>query len=50
MTSNYVILSIQLFPKVGNAKNIIMCNFVGRNMTGFEIIGSASEPRLNNSP
>ena len=27
-----------------------MCNFVGRNMTGFEIIEGASEPRLNNSP
>ena len=27
-----------------------MSNFVGRNMTGFEIMEGAFEPRLNNSP
>ena len=50
MTSNYVILSIMSFLKVENEKYIIMCNFGGRNMSGFEFIGAPSKPRMNNSP
>ena len=44
MTSNYVILSIMSFLKVENDKYIIMCNFGGRNMCGFEVIGSPPNP------
>ena len=50
MTSNYVILSIRSFLEVENDKYIIVCNFGGRNMSGFELIGGPSKPRLNNSP
>ena len=50
MTSNYVILSIKSFREVENDKYIIMCNFGGRDMNGFEVIGGPSKHRLNNSP
>ena len=50
MTSNYVILSIKSFLEVENDQYIVMCNFGGRNMSGFEVIGGPSKPRLNNSP
>ena len=49
MTSNYVILTITSFLEVENDKYIIMCNFGGRYMSGFEVIGGPSKPRLNNS-
>ena len=45
-----VILSIKTFLEVGNNKYIIMCNFGGRNMSDFEVIGDPSKPCLNNSP
>ena len=50
MTSNYFILSIMSFLEVENDKYIIMRNFGGRNMSGFEVLGGPSKPRLNNSP
>ena len=50
MTSNYVILSIMSLLEVENDKYIIMCNFGGRNMSDFEVIGDPSKPRMNNSP
>ena len=49
MTSNYVILSIMSFLEVENDKYIIMCNFGGRYMSGFDVIVGPSKPRLNNS-
>ena len=49
MKSNYVFLSIKSFLEVENDKYIIMCNFGGRNMSGFEVIEGPSKPRLNNS-
>ena len=36
MTSDYVIVSIKLCPEVGNDEYIIVCNFGGRRMSGFE--------------
>ena len=39
MTSDYVIVSIKLCPEVGNDEYIIVCNFGGRRMSGFEVIG-----------
>ena len=39
MTSDYVIVSIKLCPEVGNDEHIIVCNFGGRRMSGFEVIG-----------
>ena len=50
MTSNYIILSIRSFLEVENDKYIIICNFGGRNMSGFEVTGGPSKRRLNNSP
>ena len=50
MTSNYVILSIRSFLEVENDKYIIVYNFGGRNMSGFELIVGPSKPRPNNSP
>ena len=44
MTLNYVIVSIMSFLKVQNNKYIIMCNFGGRNMSGFEGIGPLETP------
>ena len=49
MTSNYVILSIMSFLEVENDKYIIMCNFGGRYVSGFDVIVGPSKPRLNNS-
>ena len=39
MTSDYVIVSIKLCPEVGNDEYVIVCNFGGRRMSGFEVIG-----------
>ena len=50
MTSNYVLLSIKSFLEVENDKYNIICNFGGRNMSGFEVTGGPSKRRLNNSP
>ena len=50
MTSNYVVLSIKSFLEVEIDKYNIMSNLVGRNMSGFEVIGGPSKRRLNNSP
>ena len=38
MTSNYVIVSIKLYPDAGNGEFIILCNFGGRILSGFESI------------
>lgn len=38
MTSDYVTMSIKLCPVVGNNEYIIVCDFVGRRMGGFEVL------------
>ena len=45
MTSDYVIVSIKLCPEVGNDEYIIVCNFGGRRMSGFEVIGAPAGRR-----
>lgn len=40
MTSDYVTMSIKLCPVVGNNEYIIVCDFVGRRMGGFEVLES----------
>ena len=44
MTSDYVIVSIKLCLEVGNDEYIIVCNFGGRRMSGFEVIGGGGGP------
>ena len=48
MTSDYVILEIGLCMEVGNDEYIIVCNFGGCRMSGFEVIdmGPPSPPPL----
>ena len=36
MSSDYDIMSIKLYPEVGNDEYIILCNFDGRSMSGGE--------------
>ena len=43
MTSDYVIVSIKLCPEVGSDEYIIVCDFGGRRMSGFEVIEGTSE-------
>ena len=38
MTLFYVIVTIELCPEVGNDEYIIVCNFGGRRMSGFQVI------------
>ena len=38
MTTDYGIMSIKLCLEVGNDEYIIVCNFGGRRMKGFEVI------------
>ena len=40
---NNVIVSIKLFLDVGNGKYIILCNFGGHFLSGFEVTEGASE-------
>ena len=44
MTSDYVIMSIKLCPVVGNNEYIIVCDFVSRRMSGFEVVVGVLEP------
>ena len=41
MTSDYVIVSIKLYPEGGNDDYINVRNFNGRGMSGFEVIEGA---------
>ena len=43
MTSDYVIVSIKLYPEGGNDDYINVRNFSGRGMSGFEVIQGASK-------
>ena len=46
MTPDYVIVSIKLCPEAGNDEYIVLCNFVGCSMSGFEVIeGTLWSPR-----
>ena len=38
MTSDKVIVSIKLYPEVGNDESIVVCNFGGHRMSGFEVL------------
>ena len=38
MTSENVIVSIKLCPEVGNGESIVVCNFGGHRMRGFEVL------------
>ena len=45
MTSNFVIVTIEPCPVVGNDKHITLCNFGALSMIGREVIeGSLGEP------
>ena len=44
MTSENVILSIKLYPEVGNCEYIILCNFGCRGISGFEVIEETPSP------
>ena len=49
VTSNYVIASIKLYPDAGNGEFIILCNFGGRIMSGFESIEGNRSQEVKNS-
>ena len=49
MTSNYVIVSIKLYPDAGNGEFIILCNFGGSIMSGFESIEGNRSQEVKNS-
>ena len=38
MTSDYFFVSTKLCPEVGNDKYMVLCNFGGRSMSGFDVI------------
>ena len=42
MTSDYFFVLIKLCPEVGNDKYIVRCNFGGRSMSGFDVIGGGA--------
>ena len=42
MTSDYFFVLIKLCPEVGNDKYIVLCNFGGRSMSGFDVIGGGA--------
>ena len=44
MTSDKVDVSINLNPELGNDEYIIVCNFSGRGMSGFEVIEASEGP------
>ena len=43
MTSDYVIVSIKLRPKVGNDEYILLSKFGDRSMSDLEVIEGVSE-------
>ena len=48
MTSYHIIVSIKFCLDVGNDECIILCNFGGRIMSGFEILeGDLPPPPFN---
>ena len=42
MTSDYFFVLIKLCPEVGNDKYIVLGNFGGRSMSGFDVIGGGA--------
>ena len=38
MASDYVIVSINLRPEVGNDEEIVVCNFSGHRLSCFEVL------------
>ena len=48
MTSYHIIVSIKFCLDVGNDECIILCNFGGRIMSGFEIL--EGDPQSPSSP
>ena len=50
MTTDYGIMSIKLCLEVGNEEYIIVCNFGGRRMKGFEVIVMAELHSFVNLP
>ena len=50
MASDYIIVSVKLCLDVGNNEYIILCNFDGRSMSGFEVIAGGSRSPISFPP
>ena len=50
MASDYIIVSVKLCLDVGNNEYIILCNFDGRSIGGFEVIEGGSRSPINLPP
>ena len=50
MTSYYAIVSNNSYPEVVNDEYIVVFNFAGRRMSGFEVIVAGGGPRSSYPP